>query len=151
METNPEKMRLAEDTAGKVKWKFFGPYLSERQWGTVRGDYSAGGTAWDPAGQLGVTSLMATLLTDGAGTLTTQALRQRQEDAAASVGFSASLDRLGGRLRVLSANRLEGFGLLRQVTIEPVAARAGEWGCRRAARRRPGCGCGTAPARANST
>ena len=47
METNPEKRRLAEDTAGKAKWKFFGPYLSERQWGTVREDYSPGGTAWD--------------------------------------------------------------------------------------------------------
>jgi hypothetical protein len=47
METNTEKMRLAADTAGEVKWKFFGPYLSERQWGTVREDYSPGGTAWD--------------------------------------------------------------------------------------------------------
>src|ERR1041385_4130139 len=47
MEMNPEKMRLAEATAGKAKWKFFGPYLSERQWGTVREDYSPGGTAWD--------------------------------------------------------------------------------------------------------
>ena len=28
-------------------WKTWGPYLSERQWGTVREDYSAGGTAWD--------------------------------------------------------------------------------------------------------
>src|SRR5262245_44808460 len=47
METNTEKMRLAEDAAGKGKWKFFGPYLSERQWGTVREDYSPGGMAWD--------------------------------------------------------------------------------------------------------
>lgn len=77
-----------------------------------------GGTASDPAGQLGVTSLMATLLTDGAGTLTSQAFRQRQEDAAASVSFSASLDRLGGSLRVLSANREEGFELLRMALTE---------------------------------
>src|ERR1051326_3702327 len=47
MQTNAEKKRLAEDSAGLVKWKFFGPYLSERQWGTVREDYSPGGTAWD--------------------------------------------------------------------------------------------------------
>jgi hypothetical protein len=47
METNPEKRRLAEDTASKAQWKFFGPYLGERQWGTVREDYSPGGTAWD--------------------------------------------------------------------------------------------------------
>jgi zinc protease len=79
----------------------------------------AGGTASDPEGQLGVTTLMATLLSDGAGTLTSQAFRQRQEDAAASVGFSASLDRLGGSLRVLSANREEGFELLRLALTQP--------------------------------
>ena len=56
----------------------------------------AGGTASDPDGQSGITSLMATLLTDGAGPLASQAFRQRQEDAAASLGFSASLDRLSG-------------------------------------------------------
>jgi zinc protease len=62
---------------------------------------------------------MATLLSDGAGPLTSQAFRQRQEDAAASVSFSASLDRLGGSLRVLSANREEGFELLRLALTEP--------------------------------
>jgi zinc protease len=79
----------------------------------------AGGTASDPAGQSGVTNLMATLLVDGAGTLSAQAFRQRQEDAAASLSFSASLDRLGGSLRVLSANREEGFELLRLALTEP--------------------------------
>lgn len=79
----------------------------------------AGGTASDPEGQLGVTTLMATLLTDGAGTLTSQAFRERQEDAAASVSFNASLDRLGGSLRVLSANREEGFELLRLALTQP--------------------------------
>jgi hypothetical protein len=44
---NAEKQRLADDHAGRARWKRFGPYLSERQWGTVREDYSAGGTAWD--------------------------------------------------------------------------------------------------------
>jgi hypothetical protein len=40
-----EGQRLhAEDHA---KWRHWGPYLSERQWGTVREDYSANGTAWD--------------------------------------------------------------------------------------------------------
>ena len=33
--------------AGATDWHRFGPYLSERQWGTVREDYSPGGTAWD--------------------------------------------------------------------------------------------------------
>jgi zinc protease len=79
----------------------------------------AGGTASDPAGQSGVTNLMATLLTDGAGTLGSQAFRQRQEDAAVSLGFSASLDRLGGSLRVLAANREEGFELLRLALTQP--------------------------------
>lgn len=79
----------------------------------------SGGTASDPAGQSGVTSLMSTLLSDGAGPLPSQAFRQRQEDAAASVGFSASLDRLGGSLRVLSANREEGFELLRLALTQP--------------------------------
>jgi len=44
---NPEKERLAETQAGEVPWQLWGPYLSERQWGTVREDYSPGGTAWD--------------------------------------------------------------------------------------------------------
>ncbi|MDP1838017.1 MAG: pitrilysin family protein [Reyranella sp.] len=79
----------------------------------------AGGTASDPDGQLGVTSLMATLLTDGAGPLDAQAFRRRQEDAAASLGFGASLDRLSGTLRVLSANRDEGFELLRLALSQP--------------------------------
>lgn len=79
----------------------------------------SGGAASDPAGQSGITSLMATLLTDGAGALDAQAFRERQQDAAASLGFSASLDRLGGTLRVLSANREEGFELLRLALAEP--------------------------------
>ena len=44
---NTEKQRLADEHAGKAKWKLFGPYLSERQWGTVREDYSAHGEAWE--------------------------------------------------------------------------------------------------------
>jgi hypothetical protein len=42
-----EKERLKENTDHKVFWKKWGPYLSERQWGTVREDYSADGEAWD--------------------------------------------------------------------------------------------------------
>jgi hypothetical protein len=42
-----EKQRLAGDKAGRQNWRRWGPYLSERQWGTVREDYSRGGTAWD--------------------------------------------------------------------------------------------------------
>src|SRR5689334_3441816 len=42
-----EARRLEEDHARTRNWKRFGPYLSERQWGTVREDYSADGTCWD--------------------------------------------------------------------------------------------------------
>jgi Glycosyl hydrolase family 63 C-terminal domain len=41
-----ESTRLAEDREGKLFWKKWGPYLSERQWGTVREDYSEKGDAW---------------------------------------------------------------------------------------------------------
>ena len=42
-----EERRLEESRARRVNWKRWGPYLSERAWGTVREDYSAGGTAWE--------------------------------------------------------------------------------------------------------
>src|SRR6188474_1739681 len=42
-----EKTRLAEVRDQKLQWKKWGPYLSERQWGTVREDYSENGDAWD--------------------------------------------------------------------------------------------------------
>src|SRR5579859_5456015 len=42
-----EDARLEETRTRKKYWKRWGPYLSERQWGTVREDYSAGGTAWE--------------------------------------------------------------------------------------------------------
>jgi hypothetical protein len=42
-----ERDRLQQDGAA---WRRWGPYLSERAWGTVREDYSATGEAWDAAG-----------------------------------------------------------------------------------------------------
>ncbi|HEX6884655.1 MAG TPA: glucosidase [Planctomycetota bacterium] len=45
--TTAEGKRLAEDAARTQNWKRWGPYLSERQWGTVREDYSHDGAAWD--------------------------------------------------------------------------------------------------------
>ena len=41
-----EEERLQANAERKVYWKRWGPYLSERQWGTVREDYSANGDAW---------------------------------------------------------------------------------------------------------
>ena len=46
-QSGAERLRLAEDSRGDARWKLWGPYLSERQWGTVREDYSPFGTAWD--------------------------------------------------------------------------------------------------------
>jgi hypothetical protein len=43
---NPEKERLAQQEKEEKDWLLWGPYLSERQWGTVREDYSAQGNAW---------------------------------------------------------------------------------------------------------
>jgi hypothetical protein len=47
MSGNPETVRLQETRTSKIPWKKWGPYLSERQWGTVREDYSPDGNAWD--------------------------------------------------------------------------------------------------------
>jgi len=42
-----EQKRLNEAREAQIPWKKWGPYLSERQWGTVREDYSDDGNAWD--------------------------------------------------------------------------------------------------------
>src|SRR5262245_16813954 len=45
MTTEAKRLEQARDRT--AHWRRWGPYLSERQWGTVREDYSAGGTAWE--------------------------------------------------------------------------------------------------------
>ena len=45
--TTPEHKRLEQASQGAAPWKAWGPYLSERQWGTVREDYSEDGDAWN--------------------------------------------------------------------------------------------------------
>src|SRR5262249_23868781 len=47
MATDAETNRLGEARERGIAWRKWGPYLSERQWGTVREDYSADGSAWD--------------------------------------------------------------------------------------------------------
>jgi hypothetical protein len=42
-----ERHRLAQADSGEVPWRAWGPYVSEREWGTVREDYSSDGEAWD--------------------------------------------------------------------------------------------------------
>ncbi len=46
-EINAERQRLAQDVQREKNWKRWGPYLSERQWGTVREDYSEFGACWE--------------------------------------------------------------------------------------------------------
>ncbi len=47
VEMSAEQRRLEEGPASRQSWQEWGPYLSERQWGTIREDYSAGGNAWN--------------------------------------------------------------------------------------------------------
>lgn len=47
MSADLERIRLQEDASRQKNWKRWGPYLSERQWGTVREDYSVGGDTWN--------------------------------------------------------------------------------------------------------
>ena len=47
MAQDQESVRLQEARTAKTPWRKWGPYLSERQWGTVREDYSPDGNAWD--------------------------------------------------------------------------------------------------------
>src|SRR5512139_337345 len=47
MKDSKEALRLSESRDKNIPWKKWGPYLSERQWGTVREDYSEGGDAWN--------------------------------------------------------------------------------------------------------
>jgi hypothetical protein len=44
---NEERTRLEEARSDQIPWRKWGPYLSERQWGTVREDYSDNGDAWN--------------------------------------------------------------------------------------------------------
>jgi hypothetical protein len=44
---NSERERLEQQHQGSHNWRLWGPYLSERSWGTVREDYSPHGTAWE--------------------------------------------------------------------------------------------------------
>ena len=45
--SNQEKLRLQAAASENIPWKKWGLYLTERQWGTVREDYSQTGNAWD--------------------------------------------------------------------------------------------------------
>jgi len=44
---NAERLRLTQEMDGRESWRRWGPFLSERQWSTVREDYSPDGRAWE--------------------------------------------------------------------------------------------------------
>lgn len=44
--STPEHERMAELASGTKRWHQWGPYVGDRQWGTVREDYSPDGEAW---------------------------------------------------------------------------------------------------------
>ena len=44
---NPEQIRVQRNARGEERWDLWGPYVSDRAWGTVREDYSANGDAWN--------------------------------------------------------------------------------------------------------
>ena len=46
-EPSAEHLRRHQQDSGEADWRLWGPYLSDRAWGTVREDYSADGNAWD--------------------------------------------------------------------------------------------------------
>jgi len=46
MQPDAERQRLKNQQYHAENWRLWGPYLSERAWGTVREDYSEGGSAW---------------------------------------------------------------------------------------------------------
>jgi zinc protease len=79
----------------------------------------AGGSASEPEAQRGITSLAAEMLTDGAGSYNALAFRQRMEEVSVSFGFGASLDRLNGSMRALSANLGDSIELLRLAMMQP--------------------------------
>jgi zinc protease len=73
-----------------------------------------GGTSQDPADKAGVASMVAGLIDEGAGDLTSRTFHERLEAKAIEVSFSATRDYFSGTLRTLAENKDEAFDLMRQ-------------------------------------
>ncbi|MFN8701720.1 MAG: M16 family metallopeptidase [Rhodospirillales bacterium] len=78
-----------------------------------------GGSAQDPAGQEGLTALMADMLTQGAGSRDQRAFSAELENRSIALGFSAGLDTVQGSLRVLSRDKSLGITLLAEALGQP--------------------------------
>ena len=78
-----------------------------------------GGTSQDPADKTGVASMVARLLTEGAGDFVAQTFHERLQAKAVELYFSADRDRIGGSLRTLIENQSEAVELLRLALAAP--------------------------------
>jgi zinc protease len=78
-----------------------------------------GGTSQDPADKAGVASLVAALIDEGAGDLSSRTFHERLEAKAIEVSFTATRDYFSGMLRTLAENKDEAFDLMRQSLTAP--------------------------------
>ena len=99
--------------------------------------YWRGGSASEPASLTGVTSVMADMLTEGAGSLDANAFKERLEELNMGLGFSAGWDGVGMSLTTLTENRDAAFEMARLALTSPrfdaaPLARAAAWNLARA-------------------
>ncbi len=78
-----------------------------------------GGSALDPHGKDGVANLVSATLDEGAGDMDGETFQRRLEDLSISLSFSAGLDTFSGRMRTLTRNRDDAFGLLKLAITRP--------------------------------
>jgi zinc protease len=78
-----------------------------------------GGTSQDPVDKAGVASMVAGLIDEGAGDLTSRTFHERLEAKAIEVSFAATRDYFSGTLRTLAENKDEAFDLMRQSLTVP--------------------------------
>ena len=81
--------------------------------------YWRGGSAVEPAGVIGATSVMADMLTEGSGDLDANAFKERMQDLNMSFGFGAGWDGVAMSLTTLSANRDAAFAMARLALAAP--------------------------------
>lgn len=81
--------------------------------------FKTGGTAYDPAGKEGLARMVAAMIDEGAGDLSSQAFQRQLQDTAAQLSFSASTDKFRGSFRTLKANQDDAFRLLALALNKP--------------------------------
>ncbi|MEM9205990.1 MAG: pitrilysin family protein [Pseudomonadota bacterium] len=79
----------------------------------------SGGRATDPLEKRGVSSLMASLLTEGAGDLDAEAYKLKLEETAVRLSFTANVDTFRGAMQTLSARQDDAIELMRMAVAEP--------------------------------